>query len=129
MQDRPDQRELLDAIRGFLETEMLPQVGEHRLRFRTLVAINLLKMAGRESELEAGLRQSEWRRLDRLLGVQPDPATEAELPTALRERQRELARLIAAGAAPDGTRELLEQTVRDKLRVSNPTYLDGFAPV
>lgn len=129
MQDRPDQSELLDAIRGFLETEMLPQVHEHRLRFRTLVAINLLKMLGRESELEAGLRRAEWQRLDTLLGAKPAPAADADLPAALRERQHELARLIAAGAAPEATRELLEQTVRDKLQVSNPRYLDAFTPI
>ncbi|HEU0335550.1 MAG TPA: phosphotransferase [Gaiellaceae bacterium] len=47
--DRPAAGELADAVRGFLETEILPALDDPRLRFRTLVAMNALGIVERES--------------------------------------------------------------------------------
>jgi aminoglycoside phosphotransferase (APT) family kinase protein len=47
--DRPAAGELADAVRGFLETEILPTLADPRLRFRTLVAMNALGIVERES--------------------------------------------------------------------------------
>ena len=49
MTDRPNARELAAAVREFLETEILPMLDDHRLRFRTLVAMNALSIVERES--------------------------------------------------------------------------------
>jgi hypothetical protein len=47
--DRPSAGELATAVREFLEGEVLPHVGDHRARFRTLVAMNALTIVERES--------------------------------------------------------------------------------
>src|SRR3989442_11805342 len=98
MPDRPNAAELVEAVWEFLGQEVLPNVQDHRQKFRTLVAMNALAIARRELEAtEAG----------------PD---EDEL--------RKLASRIRAGEAPD-IAELKEQ-VAAKLRVSNPQYLERY---
>ena len=47
--DRPSAGELAAAVREFLEGEILPQLDDHRSRFRTLVAMNALTIVERES--------------------------------------------------------------------------------
>ncbi len=51
--DRPSAGELADAVRGFLEGEILPTLDDRRLRFRTLVAMNALGIVARESAAPA----------------------------------------------------------------------------
>ena len=82
MSDRPTAGELAAAVREFLETEILPTLDDHRLRFRTLVAMNALSIVEREA---------------------PEP-TEAEWATARRiragdVREGDLAELRTAAAA------------------------------
>jgi hypothetical protein len=48
--DRPTAAELATAVHEFLETEILPTLGHHRLRFRTLVAMNALSIVAREAD-------------------------------------------------------------------------------
>jgi hypothetical protein len=47
--DRPNASELATAVREFLEAEILPVLTDHRLRFRTLVAMNALSIVERET--------------------------------------------------------------------------------
>ena len=96
MPDRPTPAELAEAVREFLESEVLPLMTDHRLRFRTLVALNALGIARRELEAPAA----------------PDDA--AELLRLVRER----------GPDPELLPEL-KRHVETKLRVSNPRYLEG----
>jgi hypothetical protein len=62
-------RELLDAVRGFLEKDVVPAL-HGPARFHALVAANVLAIAGRELASEEGDLVAEWRRLGALL----DPA-------------------------------------------------------
>ena len=48
MPDRPAAPELIEAVFEFLSGELLPTIDDHRLRFRTLVAMNALGIARRE---------------------------------------------------------------------------------
>lgn len=98
--DRPAPAELVEAVREFLEQEILPGLDDQRLRFRTLVAMNALGIAGRElSAEEAG-------------------PTEAE--------RRALAQRIRAGEVPDGTLAALKEQVAAKLRIASPRYLERY---
>jgi hypothetical protein len=97
--DRPDAQELCEAIMEFLAGEILPTVSDHRLRFRTLVAMNALSIVYRE------------------LGA-PPPADDAEA--------RELARRIRAGDVPPGTLERVKAEVEAKLRIASPRYLERY---
>ena len=98
--DRPTAAELAEATREFLETEILPTLDDHRLKFRTLVAINALGILQRE-----------------LLSEDSD-LDEAEI-AALAERIRE-------GDVPEDAVTRLKDHVAAKLRVSNPRYLDRY---
>jgi uncharacterized protein DUF6285 len=95
--DRPTPAELAEATREFLESEILPIVDDHRLKFRTLVAINALGILQRE-----------------LLADEAGPS-EAELA--------ELAKRIRAGDPPEDAPAILKAHVAAKVRVSNPRYL------
>jgi hypothetical protein len=101
MRDRPTALELLEAVNEFLAGEVLPLMDDHRMKFRTLVALNALGIAYRE--LAAG----------------PDEGpSEDEL--------RDLARRIRAGGIPDDALPLLKEHVAAKLRISNPRYLEKY---
>lgn len=97
--DRPSPAELAEAVREFLELEVLPAVDDRRLRFRTLVAINALGILERELD---------------------DPSQPAELDL------EDLARRLRDGEVPDGTLELLKQHVAAKLAVASPGYLERY---
>lgn len=130
MQDRPTAPELLDAVREFIATELLPTVSDARLRFRTLVAANLLDMLRRELALEPASLRAERERLAGLLGdACSPPADETDLAAAVAAQQAALCALIRENRAPTGTFAAVTDAVRAKLEIANPRYLDGFEPV
>jgi len=127
MQDRPSFIELLDAVREFLEVEVAPRQGDHRERFRTLVAINALTILGREFEHEPELVRDEAQRLLQLLGLRRDsPWQPDQLPQVVLALNRELAALIRRGDAPAGTLAHLRAVGAAKLRVASPQYLSRY---
>ena len=100
MPDRPAAPELIEAVFEFLSGELLPTIYDHRLKFRTLVAMNALGIARRELEAgEEGMGEDELR---------------------------DLARRIRAGDVDDGLHARLKEHVAEKLRVSNPAYLEKY---
>jgi hypothetical protein len=107
--DRPSGRELVQAVREFLEGDVLASA-EGRIRFHTRVAINALAIVEREMELGASHEGAHRARLAEL-GF----ADDAALATAIRDgrldgRHREV-------------KEALVEAVRAKLDVANPPYL------
>ena len=130
MQDRPTAPELLDAVREFIASELLPTVSDARLRFRSLVAANLLDMLRRELALEPALLRAERERLAGLLGDAGSPPTDEANPAAtVAAQQAALCALIRENRAPTGTFAAVTDAVRAKLEIANPRYLDGFEPV
>jgi hypothetical protein len=95
--ERPTPDELAEAIGEFISNEILPTLDDHRLRFRTLVALNAL-----------GILQ---RRL-------------AELPAEDDAGQRELAARIRGGDVPAGTLARVKGDVEARLRIVSPGYLE-----
>lgn len=61
--DRPTAAELATAVREFLEAEILPTLDDHRLRFRTLVAMNALSIVEREAP---GPVEADWEMARRI---------------------------------------------------------------
>jgi hypothetical protein len=96
--DRPTAAELAESVREFLETEVLPGLDDHRLRFRTLVAMNALGMVERE----------------------------VAAPPADRTADAELARRIRSGQVGVEVLPQLREAVAAKLRLSNPRYLERY---
>ena len=99
MSERPTAAELAEAIEEFLRNEILPTLGDHRLRFRTLVALNALGILRRELERVPGEDDAE---------------------------QRELARRIRAGDVRPDTLDRVKADVERRLRVASPRYLERY---
>ena len=119
MHDRPSAAELCEAVRGFLETEVAPTLQDPRLRFRTLVAINALAIAGRDLANGEALARNEAALLADLLGTAAREGTPHEQARAL---SVELCRRIRAGDAPPGTLAALRRIAGWKLDLASPKY-------
>lgn len=130
MQDRPTYAELLDAVRHFLETEVVPRLDGPK-KFHARVAANVLGIVERELAHEDRHLRSELRRLERLLGRSPS-SDEDRLARrdAVRRLTVEVCTRIRAGDADSGSwREAVfahtRASVREKLEVANPKYLEA----
>ena len=100
MSERPTPDELAEAIEEFLSGEILPTLDDHRLRFRTLVALNALGIVRREL---------------------------AKLPPEDDAEQRELAARIRAGDVPAGTLARVKaRRRRAAADRDSPRYLDRY---
>ena len=133
MQDRPTALELLQAIRDLLEQEILPSLTDARLKYRTLIAINVLRMLEREVPEEEGRLRAELGALQELLDLPrtAPPADGALLRRRVLEANRELGERIRQGLAdadPWRQRVLahVRSAVEEKLRINNPSRLEAF---
>ncbi|MBM3674150.1 MAG: hypothetical protein FJW88_04200 [Actinobacteria bacterium] len=121
LHDRPSAAELVAAVREYLERDVMPAT-EGRVSFHARVAANVLGMVERELTVGATQDATEHRRLVELLGREG----------TVRGLTVELARGIRAGEWDARRGEVLDHvraTVRAKLEVANPKYLEaGEAP-
>jgi len=114
MMDQPSIRELVDAVREFLEKRAMPELKGHTA-FHARVASNALSIVARELELGGGAADEEKKRLAALLGHDGP----------LEDLNRELCRIIRDGKIDLAKPELLdhlEKTVRDKIAIDQPNY-------
>ncbi|HVF33228.1 MAG TPA: DUF6285 domain-containing protein [Acidimicrobiales bacterium] len=114
LHDIPDAAGLVEAVREFLEHDVMAAT-EGRIQFHTRVAVNVLGMV--ERELEKGAAQLAAHR--------------AGLEALGLDDERSLAEAIRNGALDDRldeVRAFVESTVRAKLEVANPRYLEGPRP-
>jgi hypothetical protein len=117
LHDRPTATELVTAVREYLERAVMPST-EGRVAFHARVAVNVLGMVERELELGAAQDAEEHERLVALLGRDGSV--------------RELTEMLASGIR-DGSLDIpwsdtvaaVRETVRAKLEVANPRYLDA----
>ncbi len=99
MSERPTAQELTEAIVEFLGGEILPTLDDHRLRFRTLVAMNALGIVHREL---------------------------AALPPEDDAVRSELARRIRDGDVHPGMLAQVKADVEARLRIASPRYLERY---
>ena len=118
MQDRPTALELAEAVREFLESEVIPTLQDPRLRFRSLVAANALGILGRDLKMSEDRLKEDSELLERLLGL-PGAGTPRTRALAL---NLELVRRIRRGEPPPGTLEALRRIADLKLQISSPRY-------
>lgn len=114
LHDIPDAAGLVEAVREFLERDVMTST-EGRVQFHTRVAVNVLAMV--ERELREGAAQLE--------------AHAAGLAALGVDDERGLAEAIRRGDLDDRldeVRAFVEQSVRAKLEVANPRYLEGPRP-
>ena len=114
MMDQPSMRELVDAVREFLETKAMPELKGHTA-FHARVAANALAIVVRELDESPKSGQEEKARLRGLLAKDG----------TLDELNRELCKRIRSGKftiATPGRAEHLEKTTRDKVAIDQPGY-------
>ncbi|HEV7524831.1 MAG TPA: DUF6285 domain-containing protein [Acidimicrobiia bacterium] len=114
-QDRPTAAELVEAVREFLEHDVMAAT-EGRVQFHARVATNALRMIERELALGPQFDEAERARAAALLGHDAD----------LHTLEIEIAAQIRDGSLDDrldAVREHVRATVREKLLVANPGYL------
>ncbi len=125
MNDRPTAVELLEAVRRFLQENVVSAL-DGAAKYQARVAANVVGIVAAEIASEERHLRGEWERLAGLLedsGELPD--TLEELRAAIRARTEQLALRIRAGEADEGPWRAaliahLEQTVADKLEVAKP---------
>lgn len=128
MQDRPDMQELLEAVRQFLERDVVPEL-EGTKKFNARVAANVIAIVQRELSCEPEHFQREWESLAAILGLDETPPNEpGTRHQQLRERNATLCQRIRDGDADHGewgraVRQHVRRTVIDKLTVANPKLL------
>jgi len=112
--DQPSMRELVEAVRNFLETKAMPELKGHTA-FHARVAANALGIVARELEQGGVAANEERAQLAALLGHDG----------SLEDLNRELCKTIRDGAIDLETpalREHLELTTRDKVAIDQPNY-------
>jgi hypothetical protein len=117
VQDRPTAAELIEAVHEYLEHAVWPQLEGHTA-FHMRVTLKVLETLQREAELGAAQDAAQRARLVALLGHDGDDTVALE---------RELAHGLRDGiidAERDDVRAHVHATVREKLLVGNPSYLD-----
>ncbi len=109
--DMPSSAELIESVREWLERDVMPGTAG-RLQFHARVAVNVLAMVERELAAGAGQAMAHRARLD-VLGSTDD----ADLAARIRRGDLD-------DRLPE-VRELVWASVRDKLSVANPKYLES----
>ena len=107
--DAPDMGQLVEAVREWLERDVMPGT-EGRLSFHARVAANMLKIVERELALAP---EHEARHRERLatLGVSDDTELAAAIRTGALDHRIEEVRAV------------VRDSVLDKLAVANPRYV------
>ncbi len=114
MQNAPSAKELVEAVRAFLEDTAMPNLEGHAA-FHARVAANALATVERELTLGPKAAEDERMRLEGLLGADG----------SLEELSRLLAQFIRKGAMTletPGLREHLWRTTIDKVSIDQPSY-------
>jgi hypothetical protein len=114
MMDQPSIRELVDAVRDFIEQRAMPELKGHTA-FHARVAANALGIVSRQLEQGPNAAAEETARLVALLGK--DGSLE-ELNRALCEQIRDGAMAIDSA----GLQQHLELTTLDKVAIDQPNY-------
>ncbi|MBU2550242.1 MAG: hypothetical protein KKB20_17670 [Proteobacteria bacterium] len=112
--NRPTTKDLVEAVREFLENRIMPAV-EGQVAFHARVAANVLAIVERELETGPELDDRERERLSRILGR----------TASLAELNQDLCRRITDGSLDYMDPALLDhlrRTAVSRLSIDNPKY-------
>jgi hypothetical protein len=128
MNDRPTAVELVNAVRQYLEGDLLPTLTDARLKFQTLIAANVLSIAERELRTEEADLADEFLFYAERLNLDERPHTLMGLRTAVRTANGRLCEQIRQGNYDEPAQfaalaRELRRFVERKLETANPRYL------
>jgi hypothetical protein len=129
MQYQPDAPALLEAVRELISGELLPVIEDRGLRFKALIAANVLAIVERELRGGEALLDAEIGRLRKLLEMEGEPPVSLAARQAhAHELNEALCRLIRAGGADEGeqaerVRDHVHRALVEQLEVNNPRFL------
>lgn len=130
MYDRPTLTELLSAAETHLADKILPlaRSQNHQLYFQTLVAINVLKIVGREYTIRPFHLRAEWTRLNMVIGQDmPVIDSDDDLEVAIQAANKTLCQRIRAGEFDEDYalfQHLIARTI-EQVEVANPKFLQA----
>lgn len=116
MHDAPSTKELVEAVKRFIDDTASPQLTGHAA-FHARVASNVLSTLIRELEQRPEAESAERARLVALLGAAPD--------TSLDDLNRDLCKRIQSGEmdlSSDGLLDHLKTTTIAQLSIDQPRY-------
>jgi len=115
MHDAPSAKELIEAVKAFIDKTAAPQLTGHAA-FHARVASNALATVLRELEIRPAAEAAEKERLEALLGTTAETAAELnqKLCDAIRNGEMDLS---TQGLLPH-----LKSTTIDQLSVDQPGY-------
>ncbi|KCZ87823.1 DUF6285 domain-containing protein [Hyphomonas jannaschiana] len=116
MHDAPSTKELVEAVKRFIDDTASPQLTGHAA-FHARVASNVLSTLIRELEQRPEAESAERARLVALLGAAPD--------TSLEDLNRDLCKRIQSGEmdlSSDGLLDHLKTTTIAQLSIDQPRY-------
>ncbi|MGB2177421.1 MAG: DUF6285 domain-containing protein [Hyphomonas sp.] len=116
MHDAPSTKELVEAVKRFIDDTAAPQLSGHAA-FHARVASNVLSTLIRELEQRPDAESSEQARLVALLDAAPD--------TPLEDLNRDLCSRIQSGEmdlSTDGLLDHLKTTTIAQLSIDQPRY-------
>ena len=116
MHDAPSTKELVEAVKRFIDDTAAPQLSGHAA-FHARVASNVLSTLIRELEQRPEAESSEQSRLVALLDAAPD--------TPLEDLNRDLCSRIQSGEmdlSTDGLLDHLKTTTIAQLSIDHPRY-------
>ncbi|MBL6933011.1 MAG: hypothetical protein ISR45_08690 [Rhodospirillales bacterium] len=129
MRDKPDGAELLGLARRILREQLLEHIPPQK-KYQALMVANSMAIAARQIEFGDGVEREELSMVANLLGENPEPENSAAVQSALQDCYRKLALQIRKGKIAPGSSsfddvyELLLDQAKQKVRESNPGYLD-----
>ena len=115
MHDAPSAKELIEAVKAFIDKTAAPQLTGHAA-FHARVASNVLATVLREMEIRPGAEAAEQARLESLLGVS------GESVESLNRRLCEEIRSGRMSLSTEGLLAHLKSTTIDQLSVDQPGY-------
>ena len=129
MNDRPTVTELIEAVRKFIEDDVVPSAGGAQ-KYQARVAAHVLSMVERELASQDRHLHAEWERLSALLEDDaPFPESRKEQEAGIRTRTEALVERIREGDADAGPFRTalfahLRETVDEKLEVARGPLRD-----
>ncbi|MFT6552693.1 MAG: hypothetical protein ACJA1I_002750 [Zhongshania marina] len=118
--NQPNVSQLCDALQEFLTTEVAPAVDDDAIKYKLKIALNVLGIIARESELGEGFRRLEQSELNEFLGDDPECLKPESRDVNLRLLEHIRSGDIAL--RQDDLLAALERITVAKMAIDNPRY-------